>query len=77
MKRIAALVVAVALFALPASAFAASSECQTYGTETCNVTTPTDGSLPFTGINVPLLIVVGGGLLGAGLTMRLVARRSH
>jgi hypothetical protein len=76
MKYLVMLLAVLALFAVPASAFAESSSCQTYGTETCDATAPVTGSLPFTGINVPLLVVVGGGLLGTGLAMRRVARRS-
>ena len=45
-------------------------------TGTTATTAPsTDNSLPFTGLNVGLLAVGGGGLLGSGLIMRRVTRR--
>jgi hypothetical protein len=78
MKRFATLLVGLALMIVPSSAFAqVTSECQTYGSETCNVTATSDATLPFTGIDVPLLLVVGGGLLGAGVVVRRVSRRTN
>jgi hypothetical protein len=82
MRRIATLAV-IALLALPAAAFAASgsSTCQAYNPETCGPTqisrtTPTQsGTLPFTGLDVVLLVVGGGTLLGAGFVVRRVSRR--
>ena len=82
MKRIATLVVALALI-VPGSALAqSSSTCQAYNPELCNVstdqndgTTTADGTLPFTGLDVALLAVGGGGLLGAGLVVRRLSRR--
>jgi hypothetical protein len=35
------------------------------------------GSLPFTGLDVGLLVIGGAGLLGAGLVVRRVSRRSE
>ena len=86
MRRIATLVVAIALLA-PASALAASSStCQAYNPQTCSVSgvtqstgeptaTPSAGTLPFTGLDVVLLLVGGGTLLGAGFVVRRLSRR--
>jgi hypothetical protein len=83
MKRFAMLTVAVAfMLSAPASALAASSTCQAYNPQTCNViptsqTRPatSDGSLPFTGLDVVLLVAGGGALLGAGFVVRRLSRR--
>jgi hypothetical protein len=76
MKRFATLLVGLALMVAPSSAFAqGSSECQVYGPETCNVTT-SEGTLPFTGVNVGLMAVVGTGLLGAGVAVRRLSRHT-
>ncbi len=79
MKRFATLMVGLALMLAPSAALAQTSECQTYGPETCAVTTgqSTTGSLPFTGLDTPLLVVVGSGLLGAGLVVRRLSRASN
>jgi hypothetical protein len=86
MKRIAILAVGVALM-LPAMALASGSPtCQAYSPQLCSVnsskvtSTPTDAgttaaTLPFTGLNVGLLVVGGGALLGAGFVMRRFSRR--
>ena len=76
MKRIAALVMIIALMA-PASALArGSSTCQAYNPQTCNLSrTTSSGSLPFTGLDLVLLAVGGGGLTCAGLAMRRLSRR--
>jgi hypothetical protein len=77
MKRFATLLVGLALMVAPCSAFAqGTSECQTYGSETCNVTVSDGSTLPFTGIDVGLLVVVGGGLLGAGFAVRRLSRHT-
>jgi hypothetical protein len=89
MKRIAALVGvlgALALFA-PGAALS-SSTCQAYNPQlNCNsvgngnVTTGTpsstssSGTLPFTGLDVVLLVAGGGTLLGAGFVVRRLSRR--
>ncbi len=84
MRRIVTLVVAFTLLALPAAAFAASgsSSCQAYNSETCGptqisrTTTPASSAqLPFTGLDVVLLVVGGGTLLGAGFVVRRLSRR--
>jgi hypothetical protein len=82
MRRIATLVVAIALM-VPASAFAASSStCQAYNPQTCTVSgvtqstgATTAGTLPFTGLDVVLLLAGGGTLLGAGFVVRRLSRR--
>jgi hypothetical protein len=90
MKRISALVGVLgvlALLAIPGIAVAASSStCQAYNPQTCSsvsngtVTTGTtdaasSGTLPFTGLDVVLLIAGGGTLLGAGFVVRRLSRR--
>jgi ABC-type amino acid transport substrate-binding protein len=88
MKRIVTLLMSLALLAvvvLPSAAFAASSTCQSYNAQLCQVasntasrttgvTTSTAGTLPFTGLDVGLLVVGGGALLGAGLVVRRFSR---
>lgn len=90
MKRITALVgvLGVLALAIPSFAVAASSTCQAYGPQTCssvgngNVSTGTastsadsSGTLPFTGLDVVLLVAGGGMLLGAGFVVRRLSRR--
>ncbi len=83
MKRIAALLVTIALM-VPATALAKnSSTCQAYSPQTCNVASnatsstgaASSGSLPFTGLDVVLLVAGGGMLIGAGLVVRAATRR--
>ena len=73
MKRIAMLLVAIALMAVPASALGSSSTCQAYNPQSC-IPQHTPGQLPFTGLDVVLLVVGGGALLGAGFVVRRVSR---
>jgi hypothetical protein len=70
---------------------ASSSTCQAYGPQTCssvsngNVSTgstpgttanaASSGTLPFTGLDVALLVAGGGTLLGAGFVVRRLSRR--
>jgi len=89
MKRISALVGVLgvlALLAIPGIAVAASSTCQAYNPQTCSsvsngtvttgdTTTTSSGTLPFTGLDVVLLIAGGGTLLGAGFVVRRLSRR--
>ncbi len=84
MKRIATLAAAIAVAATPGTALAESSAtCQAYSPETnCEppstiATTPptNDGTLPFTGLDVALLAVGGGTLLGTGFVVRRLSRR--
>jgi hypothetical protein len=83
LRKIATVVACIALIA-PATALAQSnsSTCNAYNPQTCNVNT-FDGSknftnsstLPFTGLDVLLLTIGGGTLVGAGLVVRRVSRR--
>ncbi len=74
MKRIATLVVALALMAVPASALGSSSTCQAYNPQSCIPAPHASGQLPFTGLDVVLLVAGGGALLGAGFVVRRVSR---
>ena len=79
MKRLAILVVGLALL-VPSSAFAqSSSTCQAYNPELCSVssqhpTSTSSGTLPFTGLDVAFLAIGGGVLLGTGLVIRRLSR---
>ena len=81
MKRLATVLVGLALLAAPASALAQnSSECQAYNPQLCatsekGTSTSSAGTLPFTGLDVALLAVGGGGLLATGLVVRRLSRR--
>ncbi|HTP20004.1 MAG TPA: hypothetical protein VMJ65_10400 [Solirubrobacteraceae bacterium] len=91
MKRFSALVGIITALALmvPASALASSSTCQGYSQQTCGsvnsgtsgtgpgstTATTASGSLPFTGLDVVLLVVGGGALLSAGFVVRRLSRR--
>lgn len=76
MKRFALLVTVLALAMAPSAAFAASSSCEAYNVaETCNSIEPSKGTLPFTGLDVALLVAGGGALLGAGVVVRRLSRR--
>jgi hypothetical protein len=81
MRRIGTLLVLGIALALPGGALAAgSSTCQAYNPQTCTAPTPTptsvsDGTLPFTGLDVVLLLVGGGTLLAAGFVVRRLSRR--
>jgi hypothetical protein len=82
MKRIAMLMVGLALMLAPSTALAQeSSTCQAYNPQLCSVSSQTgttsssEGTLPFTGLDVALLAVGGGGLLACGLVVRRLSRR--
>lgn len=74
MKRIVTLLVAIALMAIPASALGSSSTCQAYNPQQICTPPHEPGSLPFTGLDVVLLVAGGGALLGAGFVIRRVSR---
>ena len=86
MKRITALALTIALV-IPATALAkGSSTCQAYNPQSCSVSNghgttaattnaTSSGSLPFTGLDVVLLAIGGGTLIGAGFVVRAVTRR--
>jgi hypothetical protein len=82
MKRISALVgVLIALILiLPTAAIASSSTCQAYNEQNCSpasttATTGSSGTLPFTGLDVALLVAGGGTLLATGFVVRKLSRR--
>ena len=78
MRRIAILVVAIALMVPSAALAQGSSTCQAYNPQiACTPTTATtsQGTLPFTGLDVALLAAGGGTLLGLGLIVRRLSRR--
>ncbi len=82
MKRIAALIgVTVALVAPSVTFAAGSATCQGYNPQTCSslgrgsVSANTTGGLPFTGLDLVLLIAGAVTLLGAGYVLRSFSRR--
>ena len=82
MKRISVLVgvLGVLILMVPTTAMAASSTCQAYNVSNCASTTITttpgsSGTLPFTGLDVVLLVAGGGTLFGAGFVVRRLSRR--
>ncbi len=87
MRRVATLLVGMALvLSVPASsALAASSTCQAYNSQTCTTPTtpttpttttgiPTNTTLPFTGMDIVLLLVGAGILICTGLAVRRMSR---
>ncbi len=92
MKRIVILAVAMAIaLMIPSIALGASSTCQAYNPQDCGTSTggtsttegtetttaATETTLPFTGLDVALLAVGGGTLLGAGFVVRRLSSRSN
>jgi hypothetical protein len=88
MKRIVALVVGLALLAPATAAAQSSTSCSSYNPPAlCSAsasrtpgsgtgsTTTSASSLPFTGLDVVLLLAGGATLLGAGLVVRILSRR--
>ena len=82
MKRISALVGILGVLVLLAPGAAlASSTCQAYNTQLCssvgsgNNSNGGSGTLPFTGLDVVLLVAGGGTLLAAGFVIRRLSRR--
>lgn len=82
MKRMTALLAVLIALALPATSLASGgSNCQAYNPQLCGAVNAgstndaaSSGTLPFTGINVSLLMLAGGSFLGAGLVVRRLAR---
>jgi hypothetical protein len=78
MKRIMILVaIAIALLAIPSAALAqGSSTCQAYNPQLCTSVgdSTSSGTLPFTGVNVGLMLAGGATLIGAGFVVRRLAR---
>jgi hypothetical protein len=90
MKKLATFVASALLvlaILLPGAASAQSSTCQAYNPQTCGVTTTTSTSptgtvssvttstLPFTGLDIALLVAGGVVLMGAGFLVRVASRR--
>jgi hypothetical protein len=78
MKRFATLLTGLALMGAPSAALAqGSSTCQAYNPQLCEATSTetSASSLPFTGLDVGLLVVGGGSLFGAGIVVRRLSRR--
>jgi hypothetical protein len=84
MKRIATVLVALAVMLTPVSALAQSSTCQAYNPQLCTVSGGSEGpvsgetstgTLPFTGLDVGLLAIGGGVLLVAGVIVRTRLQR--
>lgn len=83
MKRIIALVFTLALVTAATPMAKGSSTCQAYHPQSCSASNThgttanatTSGSLPFTGLDVVLLVIGGGTLIGAGFVVRRVTRR--
>ncbi len=76
MKRIATIAAVLAVGAPGTAAAAQSSTCQAYNPQICGPVahkSTGSGTLPFTGLDVALLAVGGGGLLGAGLLVRRIS----
>ncbi|MHB8658217.1 MAG: hypothetical protein ACYC91_09735 [Solirubrobacteraceae bacterium] len=80
MRPVAVLLAIAAILLLPAAAAAqsSSSTCQAYNPQLCAVARNAEGAsgtLPFTGLDVALLLAGGGALLGAGLLVRRFSRQ--
>src|SRR5881227_2009432 len=78
MRRITLLGAILIALALPATALAqGNSTCQAYNPQLCSSVSNTTGtgSLPFTGLDVVLLVAGGGTLLAAGFVVRRLSRR--
>ena len=85
MKRIATIIVGLALLFPTAALASGGSTCQSYNPQLCSVasnsaaqntpsTTTASSTLPFTGLDVVLLAAGGGMLLGAGMVVRRLSR---
>jgi hypothetical protein len=84
MKRLAVAMIVAAALLLPGAALASgggSSSCQTYNPQTCqalsSISTSRASTLPFTGIDLGLLVAGGAVLIVAGFVVRRLARHVH
>lgn len=68
------LAVCAAIFTLATPALADSPTQSAYGCQGCNVITHDGPDLPFTGLNLGLLVLFGVLLVGTGLAVRHSAR---
>ncbi len=88
MKRIVTALVVLSVMLVPGSALAHSSTCQAYNPQQCNVSSGTEatspsatsgvtstGRLPFTGLDVGLLVGGGTVLLLVGVIARTRIKR--
>ena len=79
MKRITILGAILIALLVPATAMAqGSSTCQAYNPQLCSSTTgstTSSGTLPFTGVDLVLLVAGGATLLSAGFVVRRMSRR--
>ncbi len=89
MKRIAGVIIVIALMAPSIASAQGGSTCQAYNPQLCTVvgtdahggtgtgtatTADSAGTLPFTGLDLVLVAAGGGALLGAGLVVRRLSR---
>jgi hypothetical protein len=91
MKRIATIIIGLALLFPSAALASGSSTCQSYNPQLCSVAgnsaaqnspsattaAASSSTLPFTGLDVVLLAVGGGTLLGAGVVVRRLSRSAN
>jgi hypothetical protein len=78
MKRLVAVAIAIALVAPGLALAGISSTCQAYNPQTCNVSRAvSSSSLPFTGLDIVLLVVGGAGLTCVGLLARRLSRHAE
>ncbi len=80
MKCVATLAVGACLLAPTSATAQGNSTCQAYNPQLCSIKHDSSsagqkGQLPFTGLDVGLLVAGGGTLLGAGFVVRRLARR--
>ena len=87
-KKFLAIAIAALMLVLPAQAVAQSPTNDAYDNSSVQVVDPGDpvdpgshssdpGGLPFTGLDVALLVAMGVGLAGMGFGLRRLTRRPH
>ena len=79
MKRIAIVLAALSVVLAPGTVLAQSSACQAYNPQLCSEAATSgvasNGTLPFTGLDVGLLAVGGGLLFVGGMLLRARIKR--